>query len=141
MKIPLCQFIINSDNIWECSICHRTCKNKPGHKRSEIPPTRNCFNISKVKENGLTKLVRHYAMSLVQWTKAGFPVRTKEQVEILYEICKKCDKFVEERCSICRCTIKRKLGIFIKNKAALKTEKCPHPDGSKWPSDRSFYES
>jgi hypothetical protein len=83
----------------------------------------------------LLKDAAHYARSLARWTWADFPIRTAEETAVRYAICSTCDQFADGKCSICGCPVKRLRGMLIKNKAALKTEKCLHEDGSKWPAD------
>jgi hypothetical protein len=64
-----------------------------------------------------------------------FPICTAEETAVRHAICSTCDQFAEGKCAICGCSVKRSRGMLIKNKAVLKTEKCLHKDGSKWPAD------
>lgn len=65
----------------------------------------------------------HYAGALMNWTKAGFPERTQEEVEKYLEICKKCVNYIDGRCATCRCRVNS--GPAIVNKIRMATENCP----------------
>lgn len=73
--------------------------------------------------------LRHYAVALARWTRAGCPERTQEQVEARVAICRSCDQFVVTngdggRCRKCRCRVSSN-GISLVNKARMATEDCP----------------
>jgi hypothetical protein len=75
---------------------------------------------------------RHYAKALYQWTKAGFPERTQEEVEqIEREICRPCEAYRDGRCKRCGCNVS--LGPALVNKIRMATEHCP---AKKWPGDK-----
>lgn len=64
------------------------------------------------------------------WVEAGKPLRTPEQIEEIFEVCKACPFFdtggsdSQGNCGICGCFIKKQ-GTTL-NKAAWATTKCPH---------------
>jgi len=154
----LCNYQKNSLGLWECQNpgCRDVFKRLAGVSYPDAPPVRECPAapeiISAATEAGsrlglldaagnLAEDAMHYAKSLAQWAWAGFPVRTAEETAIRYEICLECDEFIDDKCTICGCPVKKKRGMLIKNKAALKTEKCLHKKGSKWPQDYAHFDN
>jgi hypothetical protein len=141
---------------WRCINCNRIVERRTPKIYPKKPPSFECpaapeiiiaatqaagkLGLLDAAGNLATEAV-HYAQSLARWVWAGFPVRSVEETAIRYAICAgecgfpKCDQFVDGKCSICGCPVKKKRGMLIKNKAALLTETCPHHDGSKWPVD------
>jgi len=77
---------------------------------------------------------KHYASALLKWRKAGYPVRTDDEIAKIVEICHSCERFNHDKqvCGICGCKVSLR-GWAVKNKAALQTEHCslPNPD-KKW---------
>ena len=59
-------------------------------------------------------------------TKVWKMLAEKKEYTDRYSTCNKCDKFIKKtkQCSICNC--------FMPLKVMIKTQKCPHPEGSKW---------
>jgi hypothetical protein len=148
--------IAGDDDLWQCQNpgCLDVVKRLPNIRYPNIPPVRKCPVAPEIitaatqaagklglldAAGNLASEAIHYAEALARWVWAGFPVRSAEETAIRYAICAgergfpKCDQFVDGKCSICGCPVKKKRGMLIKNKAALATEICPHPDGSKWP--------
>jgi len=68
-----------------------------------------------------------YKEALLRWNKAGRPVRSKEEVEMIHEThCKNCDWYDSEkkRCKGCGCRVT--VGeLAVLNKIKMKTEHCP----------------
>lgn len=139
---PLYVEITPAGERWNCPHCKT-----PIEKNDDIMPKRACqkspelIRLATVAADRLGlldaagKIIEdawHYTGSLAKWAWAGCPVRTHEEMKWLYAICLRCDEYAEGKCSICGCPVKNKRGMLIKNKAALSTETCPHPDGSKW---------
>lgn len=81
----------------------------------------------------LPKRIYNYGAAVTKWTASGRPVRTQEQIDTLLAICKECPLFNAEisHCSVCGCPLGSGKDA-LKNKLAMATEDCPHPDGSKW---------
>jgi hypothetical protein len=148
----LCNYQKNSLDLWECQNpgCRDVFKRLAGVSYPDVPPVRECpaapeIIIAATEAGGrlglldtaghLAEDAMHYARSLAQWAWAGFPVRSTEETAIRYKICMGCDEFDGGKCTICGCPVKKKRGMLIKNKAALKTEQCPHEDVSRWPLD------
>jgi hypothetical protein len=67
-----------------------------------------------------------YKEALIRWAKAGRPVRSQEEVEVLHKICLKCDWHDPEsqRCRGCGCRVTVS-SIAITNKLKMATEHCP----------------
>jgi hypothetical protein len=143
--------LLDETDLWQCQNtgCRHVYRRRRHMRYPDSPPTRPCSvspQIIKAATEAGEKLglldaagnlaedAFHYAQSLARWAWAGFPVRSAGEIAIRHEICTKCDKFDGGKCTICGCPIKGKRGMLIKNKAALATEMCPHPDGSKWPN-------
>jgi len=68
---------------------------------------------------------KHYAAALAKWAKAGYPVRSQEEVERIAAICKSnaCGLYQDGRCRWCGCRVNN--GRFpITNKIKMATEHC-----------------
>jgi hypothetical protein len=68
-----------------------------------------------------------YRIAVLNWAKAGFPVRTKEQVkDIADNHCNasKCNKYKDGRCTGCGCLVNQS-NFALFNKAKMATEHCP----------------
>lgn len=76
------------------------------------------------KKGGL--LVAGLAGAVVKWIAAGSPVRTQEQIDAAFDICKSCEFFKGEgdsgTCQKCGCYVNR---VGVLNKIRMATEKCP----------------
>jgi hypothetical protein len=71
------------------------------------------------------KHIYRYGKALIRWSLSGFPTRTDDEVESIYEThCKPCDEFVEGRCRQCGCPVVSE-GMILKNKLAMGSEVCP----------------
>jgi hypothetical protein len=55
----------------------------------------------------------------------GFPVRSAEETAIRYEICLGCDKFIDGKCSICGCPVRKKRGMLIKKQVGTYNQAMP----------------
>ncbi len=82
------------------------------------------FGEAKITGKGIV----NYANSLLKREIAStrgheVKVTDKEYLERVYK-CRTCDKIENGCCSICTCP--------IHEKCKYSTEKCPHPDGSRW---------
>lgn len=87
------------------------------------------------KNTTLWREAATYAKALYSWLKAGRPRRTGKEIEERFLICEKCEHFFRlkpwrGRCKKCGCYLGRHAKLLaIKNKIAMKTEKCPE---GKW---------
>jgi len=93
-----------------------------------------------LKRLGIRELAGHYTKALLRWARAGFPVRSDDEVRRIYEtICKPCPKHrvVDgvAQCAECGCRLSAK-GLAVSNKIKMATETCP---AGKWAAttDRS----
>jgi len=74
------------------------------------------------------KMVFDCIGEIFRWAKAGFPLRTDEEIEKIEKICRDCtgDYKVETiQCPVCRCYITSKSKAKIMHKARLATSYCP----------------
>ena len=81
-----------------------------------------CTRRNMPKGNRITR----YAEAVKKWASAGFPVRDKDEVQRIYEICKACPHYDKSRqtCRLCGC--KCNTNIFpLMNKLRMATESCP----------------
>ncbi len=68
--------------------------------------------------------IANYAKALWRWIKAGFPVRSDDEVAAIYaEHCEPCDELVEGRCRRCGCGVGPE-GMAAMNKIRMATENC-----------------
>ncbi len=139
-EMAYCSFQLNDNGLWECTQCLYIYPIK-----SEEPPMGNCLqspDLRPVAERlGIAwEDAEHYAQALARWTAAGFPVRTREEVEACFRVCKggcgngscnepcehyrKGKKPDEGRCRVCRCGVSRSR-MAVLNKIKMKTESCP----------------
>jgi hypothetical protein len=71
-----------------------------------------------------------YPYELAKWTKAGYPVRSLECVEELFDtVCSPCKYFIpiaadRGKCGLCGCGLKRYTGSKF-NKLEWGTTRCP----------------
>jgi hypothetical protein len=72
-----------------------------------------------------------YATAVARWIAAGFPIRSDEEVERIYEICSAC-KWMHAAgyCQKCGCRLSKSRQAMT-NKIRMATEHCPLPD-QKW---------
>lgn len=72
----------------------------------------------------------HYARALVTWASKGFPMRTDEEVDRIYNtVCVPCENNVGNRCKKCGCRLSKN-GLALTNKIRMGTEQCPE---NRWP--------
>ena len=93
--------------------------------------TKRETNPGAVPAPTVADMASHLELALRAWTKAGFPTVTAEQYKERALICEKCPlwdglaRFGLGKCKACGCT-----GL----KRWLATERCTHPQGSRWPA-------
>lgn len=123
--------IFNTDGPpWKCTQCDWTYARKGESILSPKPPRRNCPNSPDITEAadrlGITGGdIKHLARALARWMAAGFPVRSQAEVaEIEATHCRPCEKYVDGRCTKCRCRV-NKSRLAVVNKAKMATESCP----------------
>lgn len=64
-----------------------------------------------------------FGLAYFNWLKQGSPSRTPEQIEQIYDtLCKPCEFFKDDTCTICGCAIKK---VGLVNKIKMVTEHCP----------------
>ncbi len=69
--------------------------------------------------------VKHYAGAVWRWAKAGYPKRTTEEIELIYEThCKPCGDNINGRCKHCGCSVSKSKFTLL-NKIKMGTESCP----------------
>lgn len=86
----------------------------------------NCKEVRKAAERlGVTwEDARRYAKALAKWRKAGYPMRSRKEVnKIIQKHCKPCEYNANGRCRKCRCQVNK--GRFpLTNKIKMATEHC-----------------
>lgn len=91
--------------------------------------------VPRVKSTTVQK-VKGYGKSTLRWIAAGSPLRSSEEVDQIFSICKSCEHFKENQCTTCGCNVRSSqkesttiLGIHVPagmtNKLRRATEKCP----------------
>jgi len=104
----------------------------PGSEKISNPLVDLALTRLEVTEPNLAEKGMHFILALTRWAMAGFPTRSAEEVKRLFAICQKCDHFDGQSCTICGCNVSGRRGLFIRNKAVMATEYCPHSEGDKW---------
>ncbi len=131
-----CQFSETDRGVW-------TCQNDGcGYEYcGPVKPKRNCGPPPEpVSEATLTEAaeklgvslgdVKHYARAVWRWKKAGYPKRTTEEIELIFETyCKPCDDNIKGRCKHCGCNVSKSKFTLL-NKIKMRTETCKL---GKWP--------
>lgn len=87
----------------------------------------------------LDKLKRFFT-ERAKWKKAGQPRRSNDKIQILFEICKQCDKYqiknsVQGTCGECGCRITNVKEYW--NKLAWATTRCPL-EKPKWVEEEEY---
>ena len=68
---------------------------------------------------------KRYIAALLRWSKAGFPVRTVEEVkQIHWHFCLPCEYYIDGRCRKCGCGVSTSR-LAVLNKIKMATEQCP----------------
>jgi hypothetical protein len=79
----------------------------------------------KEKKVTVTKKVYHYAKAVAEWTAAGMPTRTDEEVTAIFNaFCKPCSHYIGGGCRLCGCRVNQG-NVALTNKIKMKTESCP----------------
>jgi hypothetical protein len=65
----------------------------------------------------------NFASAMIRWGGAGFPTRSKTEISKLLKICQSCEHLKEQHCQLCGCPCNE--NSQLRNKLALKSEKCP----------------
>ena len=78
---------------------------------------------TSVAQKSNAEILWNFSKALVQWTAAGMPVRTQEQVTEIYKICSACEFLKNNVCQKCGCQCDAK--NILLNKLTIATEKCP----------------
>jgi len=81
-------------------------------------------------------LIKRYMAAHDRWDAAGRPMRSKEQMEDIFKICKECEHIKWDllgyKCNICKCRLHHKREKI--NKIAMATESCPD-DPPRWKAE------
>jgi hypothetical protein len=72
----------------------------------------------------------NFARSMTKAARSGFKMCTTAQIAERLTICEACPLLGNGECSECGCPVSGKPSY--RNKLALATESCPHPDGPRW---------
>lgn len=72
-------------------------------------------------------LLPRFLLAVGKWALAGMPTRTDDEIRERLDICRACDAFENSHCRECGCQCVEVQQL--RNKLALKTEKCPR---GKW---------
>lgn len=84
---------------------------------------------SPLRPPTLVRQAASFVSAEARWIAAGRPVRSEEQVEVVFGICRTCEHFragateLEGSCGVCGCRLRRVGGLF--NKIQMATEGCP----------------
>ena len=111
-----------------------TCLECKARRSDSVPPQPK----TKVSKRGPTKHLREktpsiprriisYAEAVVEWTAAGRPERSEEEVkQIFQQFCEPCKSFAPDRnvCQQCGCRVASD-GFAIVNKIKMATQHCP----------------
>ena len=102
----------------------------------DIPPPRppQATNISPPplppEPPTLIEMVANFSGAMARWAAAGFPTVDAAELEQRLNTCRACENWGMVlgfgRCKVCGC-----FGL----KLWLKTERCRHPKGSRWPQN------
>ena len=108
-----------------CLACNSPSRTKPAPKIQKAKPKREV--VKSVKPPNLMRRAVSYAEAVVEWTAAGRPERSDEEVQQIFnQFCKPCNWF-QARHNICRgcgCRV-AKNGFAIFNKIKMATQHCP----------------
>jgi len=106
---------------WQCQHCQAQHVDARNNARGEIPPP--CGKFQACRATTLQQ-VKNYATSLARWVSSGMPQRSDAEVARIYEICRACEHFADNQCSLCGCRVSTD-GAGWRNKIRMATEKCP----------------
>ena len=83
----------------------------------------------------LARQAVNYSAAVARWVAAGRPTRSPERIAQVLEICRACPAYRSSggrpQCGYCGCSINSSRD-GVRNKIAMATEVCPHPQGPKW---------
>lgn len=80
--------------------------------------------------NKYKNLISQFALERAIWIKAGKPIRDKDRMKEIYQICKGCEHFNANACQVCGCRL-HPVDTTFPNKIAWATTECPL-DTPKW---------
>ena len=119
---PYYRRVVKSSACRRCKAIKMLPAPKPKPKR-DIPVS----DTSPPKTPGLLRRAMSYAEAVIEWTAAGRPERSNEEVErIFHQFCKPCRWFSRRRqiCYGCGCRVADS-GFAIFNKIKMATQHCP----------------
>lgn len=91
------------------------------------------FRNNLIKDMSWFEKLKNYSNARTKWINAGKPLRTEEEIKMIFDTyCKTCPFLENNNCKLCGCNIKRQ-GVHL-NKLAWSTEQCPH-NPPFWTSD------
>lgn len=123
-----CQFIIKNESNQDIKICIICGK----EINSKFPPEKifaRCVGDKKPEMPNIAIQATNLLTTLADFTKSGFETVSEKEYNERIEICKNCDKFTDNRCSLCGCNMHTKARMKI-GYCPLKTEEFPN---GKWP--------
>lgn len=127
--MPCIFTILNNNNpeLKTCTICGKEIKSK-------FPPEKinaRCKDDAVPDFPTIVEQAKNLGNSISNFALHGFSIATDELANSRMNICKKCDLFKENRCSICGCNMAAKVKIA--------SSTCPYKDdefpNGKWPID------
>ena len=99
-----------------CTVCGRRIRTKDHTQvRVKCPGNRQLSSVGKLKT---------YAQAVTRHLLTGCETRTDEEVSDLLNLCRNCESYRAETCTVCGCRINSGKSAFA-NKLRMKTQKCP----------------
>lgn len=111
-----CRFRKADETHCECEVCGlRVAGKYPDRIHCECPGNRQLSSVGKLKT---------YAQAVTRHLLTGCETRTDEEVSELLNLCRNCESYRAETCTVCGCRINSGKSAFA-NKLRMKTQKCP----------------
>lgn len=108
------------------------CKKITNLPHIKFKPSLNIPRKTQMNKTTLRNNIDSYEEELKRWEEAGKPVRSKEQMEKIFNtFCKHCSYYTGEKCHICGCMINLTTGL---NKLRWATTRCPD-NPPRWTED------
>ena len=107
----------------QCKVRTHDPAQQPGPKVSKKSPTKDL----REKAPSISRRIISYAEAVVEWTAAGRPERSGEEVERIFrQFCEPCKSFDPDKnvCQRCGCRVASD-GFAIFNKIKMATQHCP----------------
>lgn len=79
------------------------------------------------RELNIVKKTWSYSKAVFNWVKNGSPQRSQEEIELIFDICKQCERYSDIKhphCKECGCIVSS-TSNSLNNKIAMATENCP----------------